>query len=167
VSTTSLDDRGAIVTCPKCGRKNRLAFEHLGQSVRCANCKESLSSPASPIEVTRTADFDRLVAASSIPIVVDYWAPWCGPCRMVAPEMEKVAARQAGRLLVVKVNTDALPDLGERFGIRSIPTLAVFAGGREVARTAGARPAADIERFVEQSIEKPADAMRDSQRAAR
>ncbi len=98
-----------------------------------------------------TADFDRLVAQSSLPVVVDYWAPWCGPCRMVAPELEKVAARQAGKALVVKVNTDRLTDLGDRYGIRSIPTLAVFAGGREVSRTAGVRPAADIERFIEQA----------------
>ena len=83
---------------------------------------------------------------------MDYWAPWCGPCRMVAPELEKVAARQSGRLLVIKVNTDALPDLGERFGIRSIPTMAVFAGGREIGRTSGARPAADIEAFVAQAV---------------
>jgi thioredoxin 2 len=104
--------------------------------------------PAEPVDVTASAQFDRLVFSASVPVVVDYWAPWCGPCRMVAPEMAKVAARNVGRLLVVKVNTDALPDLGERFGIRSIPTLAVFAGGREVTRTTGARPAADIERFV-------------------
>ena len=89
------------------------------------------------------------VEQSNVPVVVDFWAPWCGPCRMVAPELIKVAARNAGRLLVLKVNTDALTDLGERFAIRSIATLAVFAAGREVARTAGARPAADIEAFVE------------------
>src|SRR5207302_8488263 len=97
-------------------------------------------------------DFDRLVAQASLPTVVDYWAPWCGPCRMVAPEVQKVAARQAGRMIVVKVNTDELSDLGQRFGIRSIPTMAVFAGGKEVGRTAGARPAEDIEAFVHQSV---------------
>ena len=96
-----------------------------------------------------SADFDRLVARASLPVVVDYWAPWCGPCRMVAPELQKVAARRPGRVLVVKVNTDVLTDLGQRFGIRSIPTLAVFAGGKEIARTTGARPAADIEAFIE------------------
>jgi thioredoxin 2 len=148
MATFDVDDRGIVVPCPTCGRKNRLAFGRLGESVRCGECKHELSPPASPIEMRSSADFDRLVAASSIPVVVDYWAPWCGPCRMVAPEIEKVAARNAGRLLVVKVNTDALTDLGERFGIRSIPTLAVFAGGREVARTAGARPANEIETFV-------------------
>jgi thioredoxin 2 len=142
------DERGIVVTCPSCGQKNRLAYGRLGDTVRCGRCKTTLQAPAAPIEIPSAADFDRLVAHSSIPVVVDYWAPWCGPCRMVAPELQKVAARQAGQMLVVKVNTDALPDLGERFGIRSIPTLAVFSGGREVGRTAGARPAEEIEAFV-------------------
>jgi thioredoxin 2 len=154
MSTAELDDRGVIVTCPNCGQKNRMLYARLSDPVRCGQCKRELGPPSVPIEIRASADFDRVVANASIPIVVDYWAPWCGPCRMVAPEMEKVAARQAGRILVVKVNTEALPDLGDRFGIRSIPTLAVFAQGREVARTAGARPAADIETFVNQAIEK-------------
>jgi thioredoxin 2 len=149
MATYTLDDRGIVVACPSCGQKNRLPYSHLDRPVRCANCKTALASPSEPIEIARSEGFDRLVKESAIPVVVDYWAPWCGPCRMVAPELVKVAGRNAGRFLVVKVNTDALTDLGERFGIRSIPTLAVFAGGREVARTAGARPAADIEAFVE------------------
>jgi thioredoxin 2 len=145
---SEFDDRGIIVTCTSCGQKNRLAYDRLAETVRCGQCKTELPPPASPIEIRSTADFDRLIAKASIPVVVDYWAPWCGPCRMVAPELEKVAARHAGRWLIVKVNTDELSDLGQRFGIRSIPTLAVFAGGREVTRTAGARPAEDVERFV-------------------
>lgn len=152
MSAAEFDDRGLVVACPSCGQKNRLAYDRLGDAVRCGKCKNALTAPSVPLEISRTSDFDRLVARASIPVVVDYWAPWCGPCRMVAPELQKVAARQAGRLLVVKVNTDELTDLGERFGIRSIPTLAVFAGGREVARTAGARPAEDIEQFVLQAV---------------
>jgi thioredoxin 2 len=147
-----IDERGVVLTCPSCGQKNRLAYDRLGDPVRCGKCKTQLSAPSSPIEVTSSQDFDRMVARTSLPIVVDYWAPWCGPCRMVAPELEKVAARQAGRYLVVKVNTDLLSDLGERFGIRSIPTMAVFAGGREIGRTTGARPAKDIEAFVEHTV---------------
>ncbi len=105
-----------------------------------------------PIEVSSDEAFDALVRTSRLPVVVDFWAPWCGPCRMVAPELVKVAASNAGRYLVVKVNTDELPELGDRFAIQSIPTMAVFADGREVARTAGARPAADIEAFIRQAV---------------
>ena len=148
-----LDDRGVVTACPACGKKNRIAYSRLGSATRCGQCKRELPPPSAPIEAARSADFDRLVASSPLPVVVDFWAPWCGPCRMVAPELERVAARQAGKIVVVKVNTDALGDLGERFQIRSIPTMAVFAGGREVARAAGARPAADIERFIDQTVQ--------------
>jgi thioredoxin 2 len=143
-----VDDRGVIVACGSCGKKNRLAFERLGDPVQCGQCKHRLQAPDEPIEVHRSADFDQLVAKASVPVLVDYWAPWCGPCRTVAPELKKVAARQAGQALVVKVNTDELSDLGERFGIRSIPTLALFGGGREIARESGARPADAIEQFI-------------------
>jgi thioredoxin 2 len=151
MATLGMDDGGLIVECPACGQKNRLAYNRLGDDVRCGRCKYALKAPGFPIEVHSTADFDRLVSRSTLPVVVDYWAPWCGPCRMVAPELQKVAARQAGVVLVVKVNTDELADLGERYSIRSIPTLAVFAGGKEVARSAGAQPADQIEAFIRQS----------------
>jgi thioredoxin 2 len=104
------------------------------------------------VEVPSAAAFDALVTASTLPVVVDFWAPWCGPCHMVAPELRRVAAANAGRYMVVKVNTDALSELGERFRIRSIPTMAVFARGTEIARTAGARPAADIEAFISSAL---------------
>jgi thioredoxin 2 len=152
MANVEMDERGVVVECPSCGKRNRLAYERLGDAVRCGQCKTSLTAPAVPIEMHQTMDFDRLVAQSALPIVVDYWAPWCGPCRMVAPELQKVAARQAGHVIVVKVNTDVLSDLGQRFGIRSIPTLAIFAGGKEIARTTGARPAPEIEAFIAQSV---------------
>jgi thioredoxin 2 len=146
------DDRGIVVTCPSCGQRNRIVFSRLDTGVRCGKCKNPIPPPSEAIEIRTTADFDRVIAQSSLPVVVDYWAPWCGPCRMVAPEVQKVAARQAGRALVVKVNTDELADVGQRFGIRSIPTLAVFGGGREITRVAGARPASEIEALLQQAV---------------
>ena len=143
-----------VTTCPACAKKNRIALERIGEPTRCGECKTELTAPGVPIEIRSSADFDRLISSASVPVVVDYWAPWCGPCRMVAPELAKVAARQAGRALVVKVNTDELGDLGQRFGIRSIPTLAVFEGGQERARTTGARPAAELEAFIAQAAAK-------------
>ena len=153
MSDIQLDDRGFIVTCSSCGQRNRLPFS--GQDARCGKCKTALRSPAEPIEIPSVQVFDALVRGAGLPVVVDFWAPWCGPCRMVAPELQRVAASNAGRYLIVKVNTDAVPELGDRYRIRSIPTMAVFEGGREVARTAGARPAAEIETFVRQSLATP------------
>jgi thioredoxin 2 len=98
------------------------------------------------------AHFEALIANSPVPVLVDFWAPWCAPCRTVAPEMEKVAVAETGRLLVVKINTENLPALSSRFEVRSIPTMMVFFHGREMGRTAGARPAAAIREFLAQTV---------------
>jgi thioredoxin 2 len=153
VASLDLDDRGILVVCPSCGQRNRIAFERMGSPIRCGSCKQALSAPDEPAEIHDETDFERLVSRTSIPVVVDYWAPWCGPCRMVAPELAVVAKRNPGRLIVVKVNTDALSALAQRSNIRSIPTLAVFIGGHEVARNVGVRPAAEIETFVAQAAQ--------------
>ena len=147
----TLDRDGVRVTCASCGATNRLRYASLARAAQCAKCHEALPFPHEPIAVTDTAVFDAATAASSVPIVVDFWAAWCGPCRMVAPEIAKVAQRQAGRALVLKVDTDANPELSARFNIRSIPTIGVFADGREVNRVSGARPAADIEALIPRS----------------
>ena len=131
-----------------CDKSNRLPFDHLGQSVRCGNCQTELAAPAEPVDVPSSAEFDAVVGQSRLPVLVDFWAAWCGPCRMVAPEVAKVASRNRGRILVVKVDTEGVPDLSARLGIRSIPMLGVFHKGREIARTAGAMPADRIEAFV-------------------
>ena len=143
----NLDAKGVIAACPSCGQRNRQPFARLTET-RCGKCHTPLGAPGESIETPDAASFDAAIAAASIPVVVDFWAPWCGPCRMVAPELARVAAANAGRYLILKVNTDAVPELGERFAIRSIPTMAVFVDGREKGRTSGARPAADIEAFV-------------------
>lgn len=153
MSATIADTRGVVVPCANCSQRNRVPFDRLATGeTRCGKCQTPLSAPAQPIEVPDASSFDALVRAATLPVIVDFWAPWCGPCRMVAPELERVAAGHAGEWLIVKVNTDAIPELGDRFGIRSIPTMSVFVGGREVTRTAGARPAAQIEAFVRQAI---------------
>jgi len=148
MSATKLDRSGVLMACPACGKTNRLRYATLGSRTRCGACRTQLTSPAEPVEVPDAATFDALVASSPLPVVVDFWAPWCGPCRMMAPELDKVAKGAAGEWLIVKVNTDAVPQLGERFRIRSIPTLAIFHGGREIHRAAGARSASDIRSLV-------------------
>ena len=144
----AIDDRGVIQACPSCGKSNRVPF---GRDAKCGDCGTSMPAPAEPLDVSSAEAFDALIRKSPLPVVVDFWAPWCGPCRTVAPEIARVAAKYAGRWIVAKINTEDLPELGDRFGIQSIPTMAVFSGGREMSRTTGARPAAAIESFVTSS----------------
>jgi thioredoxin 2 len=147
-----IDGRGAIVTCPSCGQNNRLPYAALTKSIRCASCKTMLGAPAVPIEVQDSAALRAASQESALPIIIDFWAPWCGPCRMVAPEIERVAQGTQGRYLVLKVDTDALPDIAAEFRIQSIPTLAVVWHGRELARAAGARSAAEIRSFADEAV---------------
>ena len=150
--TLELDQRGLVRACPNCGQRNRLLYERLGHTFRCSRCHTELSAPAEPVEVPGVTEFDALAAKSALPVLVDFWAPWCGPCKMVAPELAKVALQGIGRWIVVKVNTEELPVLATRFTIHSIPTLALFRAGREVARQAGAMPAAAILQFLRQAL---------------
>jgi thioredoxin 2 len=144
----TLDNRGVRLVCSLCNTTNRILYSGLDRATRCAKCHTDLPHPAEPIEVSGTEAFDAAVSYASVPIVVDFWAAWCGPCRMVAPEIKKVAENLAGKALVLKVDTDANPELSSRFSIRSIPTIGVFKHGREVTRVAGVRPASAIEALV-------------------
>jgi len=144
-----LDDNGVLLACGSCGTTNRLRYTGLEKPTQCGKCKAALPRPATPIEAPNTRLFDAAVLGSSVPILVDFWAAWCGPCRMVAPEVEKVAERTAGRALVLKVDTEANPELSARYGIRSIPTIMIFQGGKEITRTAGVQPAAALEQLLQ------------------
>ena len=143
MGSARIDPTGVIVTCASCARPNRLSFAMLGKTSRCGQCKAPVPPPAAPIDVNDAASFDALSATSAIPLIVDFWAPWCGPCRMVAPELERVARESSGRHLVVKVNTDEVAAVASRFRISSIPTLAVVHRGRELesdGRSSNRRP---------------------------
>ena len=128
----------AVVACPECGTKNRVRPDPSARP-RCARCKTALPW----LVAARTADFDAETSAA-VPVVVDLWAPWCGPCRMIAPVLEELAREHAGRLKIVKVNVDEEPSLASRFNASSIPTLVVMRGGREVDRIVGAAPKAQL-----------------------
>lgn len=134
--------------CPECKVINRIPVRHLADKGKCGKCGTALPPHASPIEVISEAQFDEIVAAARVPVVVDFWAAWCGPCRVVAPEVKKAAQNLAGKALVLKVDTDAQPELAQRYQIQSIPNFAVFSGGRLVRQRAGAVDHRQLERWA-------------------
>jgi len=145
-----------LMRCSQCGATNRVPVAKLeaGLAPICGRCKAPLAEGAGPIAVT-DATFAAEVEGSPVPVLVDIWAPWCGPCRQIAPVVEELAMEFSGRLRVAKLNADENPVTSDRFRIRSIPALLMFKGGREVDRMIGAQPKPEIVRRVERLIAQP------------
>ncbi len=135
-----------VFRCTRCGAMNRIAVLVPGREPICGRCKVDLDTSGAPAPVDLDG-LERAVAASPAPVLVDFWAPWCAPCRAFAPVLDRFAREQAGRFVVLKLDTEAHPDAGARFGIQAIPTLAAFRGGREVERVSGALPLDELRRF--------------------
>lgn len=137
-----------IITCPACGTKNRVPSVQAGRKAICGKCKTPLPDAAGPIAVT-DATFAAEVERSATPVLLDLWADWCGPCHMLAPTLDQLSSEMNGRVKVAKLNIDENPGIANRFGVRSIPTLLVLNGGREVDRLVGVQPKHEIVRRLE------------------
>jgi thioredoxin 2 len=125
-----------IRRCAACERENRVPVRHLAHAGHCGACKQPIGPLAEPVEVEER-EFDDIVMNATVPVLVDFWAAWCGPCRAVAPEVKRAAERLAGKAVVLKVDTERCPGLSARFDVRGIPSFAVFVGGRRAAQQTG------------------------------
>ena len=134
------------LACATCGRMNRVPVVRLLEAPKCGSCGDPLVT--GKVAELDLATHDRLVTGDELPVVVDYWAPWCGPCRMMAPEFARAAEALKGRARFAKIDTQDHPAVSQRLGIRGIPLLILWKNGRELARLPGARPAAEIAEFV-------------------
>jgi thioredoxin 2 len=142
-----------LIPCPKCGALNRVPLEKVQQGLEpvCGRCKTPLHIPAKPVVVT-DATFSAEVERSPLPVLVDMWAPWCGPCRTIAPVLEQLAGEMAGRIRIAKMNVDENPETSQRFNVRNIPTMLVLKDGREVDRIVGAYPKTEIVARLEKAV---------------
>lgn len=139
-----------VVACPQCSQRNRLPAAGAGKP-RCAKCQTWLPW----IVDAGDGDYDAVAVASPVPVLVDLWAPWCGPCRMVSPALEQLATERAGRLKLVKVNVDTAPQISTRFGVKAVPTLLITKGGEVLSRQAGALPLNGLRMWLDDTLPNP------------
>lgn len=138
--------------CPSCGKMNRVRYAALSSKNQCGSCRTPLSPPRTPVEISDATTFDLVIQSSALPVLVDFWAPWCGPCRAVAPVLESLANERADQLKLAKVNVDEEPGLAGRYAIRSIPTILLVKGGRIVDTVIGAVPRATLEAKIAKAL---------------